>query len=90
MQQHYQQHVNGERYKYQLFAVSNHFGTMSGGHYTATVRDPHRAKWMYFDDSRITDICAINDTTAENAKVKTQAAYSLFYVSYDGTAYRSQ
>lgn len=30
-------HGNGESYNYTLYAVSNHYGSMGGGHYTAFV-----------------------------------------------------
>jgi ubiquitin carboxyl-terminal hydrolase 8 len=67
--------------KYDLYAISNHYGGLNGGHYTAAVRQTARKAWYNFDDSRVTEICATGDTDAENAKVKTKAAYSLFYVS---------
>jgi ubiquitin C-terminal hydrolase len=76
--------------KYDLYAISNHFGTMGGGHYTATVRNPARKAWFHYDDSRVSEICAMNDVASENARVKTKAAYSLFYVSWDLTSYRSE
>ncbi|CAO3696223.1 unnamed protein product [Rhizopus stolonifer] len=37
---------------YDLYAVSNHYGSLSGGHYTAYVKDGHRDVWHYFDDSK--------------------------------------
>ncbi|KAG0938159.1 hypothetical protein G6F32_009539 [Rhizopus arrhizus] len=37
---------------YDLYAVSNHYGSLSGGHYTAYVKDGHRNIWHYFDDSK--------------------------------------
>lgn len=42
---------------YDLYAATHHFGSLSGGHYTATVRtrgDRGEPQWMYCDDSRIT------------------------------------
>ncbi|KAI8095706.1 hypothetical protein BDF21DRAFT_353504 [Thamnidium elegans] len=57
---------------YNLFAVSNHYGSLTGGHYTACVRDGYTDKWHYFDDSRFS-LCDEN-------KVVTKAAYNLFYV----------
>lgn len=33
----YISHGNGESYRYTLYAVSNHYGSMGGGHYTAFV-----------------------------------------------------
>ena len=40
-------------YKYDLYAVTNHFGTLSSGHYTAFVNS--RGNWLYCDDSRISN-----------------------------------
>jgi ubiquitin carboxyl-terminal hydrolase 8 len=38
---------------YNLYAVSNHYGTLNGGHYTASVRNGYNGEWRYFDDSQI-------------------------------------
>ncbi|KAK4521597.1 uncharacterized protein ATC70_004126 [Mucor velutinosus] len=57
---------------YDLYAVSNHYGSISGGHYTACVRDGYSDKWHYFDDSKM--------YLVEESKVVTKAAYNLFYV----------
>lgn len=65
--------------KYDLYAISNHYGGLNGGHYTACVRQPSRSAWVNFDDSRVTEVCS-TDTEKED-KIKTIAAYSLFYVS---------
>ncbi|CAE6482464.1 unnamed protein product [Rhizoctonia solani] len=56
-------------YKYELYGVANHFGSLSSGHYTAFVKS--RGKWMYCDDSRI--------TPAESKEVVGKPAYILFY-----------
>lgn len=56
-------------YKYDLFGVTNHYGTLSSGHYTAFVSSA--AGWRYCDDSRI--------TRADKNAVVTKAAYILFY-----------
>ena len=60
---------------YDCYAVSNHYGAMGYGHYTAFARSIHNDKWYEFDDSMVSEI------SAENAKEKvvTDAAYSLFY-----------
>jgi ubiquitin carboxyl-terminal hydrolase 4/11 len=36
---------------YDLYAVSNHFGSLNGGHYTATCLNEATGKWYYFNDS---------------------------------------
>ena len=56
---------------YDLYAVSNHFGTLSGGHYTAFAKNPLYKKWFNFDD---TDV-----GRASERDVVTKAAYVLFY-----------
>ena len=38
---------------YDLYAVSNHYGSLNGGHYTATCLNSIKNKWYYFDDSRV-------------------------------------
>ncbi|KAG1857326.1 hypothetical protein DFJ58DRAFT_726903 [Suillus subalutaceus] len=39
-------------YKYDLYGVTNHFGNLSNGHYTAFIAS--RGGWVYCDDSRVT------------------------------------
>ncbi|KAI3443358.1 hypothetical protein Pfo_000023 [Paulownia fortunei] len=57
-------------HRYMLYAVSNHYGGMGGGHYTAFAK--HRLnRWYEFDDSHVFPV------TEE--QIKTQAAYVLFY-----------
>ena len=56
---------------YDLYAVSNHFGSLSGGHYTAFCKNPVYNKWFNFDDSDV--------GRASEADVVSKAAYVLFY-----------
>jgi len=60
---------------YDLIAVSNHYGGMGGGHYTAYAKNKDDGKWYYFDDSSVT-------LSSEDA-VCTKAAYVLFYLRRD-------
>lgn len=62
---------DGHRDVYDLFAVCNHYGNMSGGHYTAFCKNPIDGSWYQYDDSRVKPISK-ND-------VVTKAAYLLFY-----------
>ncbi|CAF96184.1 unnamed protein product [Tetraodon nigroviridis] len=39
--------------RYDLIAVSNHYGGMGGGHYTAYAKNKDDGKWYYFDDSSV-------------------------------------
>ncbi|KAF7851955.1 hypothetical protein BT93_L1664 [Corymbia citriodora subsp. variegata] len=56
--------------RYVLYAISNHYGGLGGGHYTAFVHHGHNL-WYEFDDERVFPI------NAEG--IKTSAAYVLFY-----------
>eukprot|EP00158_Paraphelidium_tribonemae_P007839 Partr_v1_DN28377_c1_g1_i3_m79201 putative ubiquitin carboxyl-terminal hydrolase len=56
---------------YDLFAVSNHFGGLGGGHYTAYAKNALDDSWHDFDDSRVSKI--------DENTVKTKSAYLLFY-----------
>ncbi len=49
---------------------------MGGGHYTAYCRNPESRKWYHFNDSSVSSL-------AEASKVKTPAAYVLFYKRAD-------
>jgi len=58
---------------YDLYAVSNHFGGLGGGHYTAYVRLPGAdGGWFNFDDSRASG-------PVSESEVVSPAAYLLFY-----------
>ncbi|XP_031424285.1 ubiquitin carboxyl-terminal hydrolase 4 isoform X1 [Clupea harengus] len=58
-------------YVYDLIAVSNHYGGMGGGHYTAYGKNKVDGKWYYFDDSSV--------SSASEDQIVTKAAYVLFY-----------
>ena len=38
---------------YDLYGVSNHFGNMGFGHYTAYAQNPLDKNWYEFDDSHV-------------------------------------
>ncbi|XP_043937058.1 ubiquitin carboxyl-terminal hydrolase 2 isoform X2 [Protopterus annectens] len=56
---------------YNLYAVSNHSGTTTGGHYTAYCKHPLSGEWYNFNDSRVTPV--------SSSQVRTCDAYLLFY-----------
>ncbi|KAK2999764.1 hypothetical protein RJ639_022747 [Escallonia herrerae] len=56
--------------RYMLYAISNHYGGMGGGHYTAFVHHGGN-RWYDFDDGVVSPI--------SEDKIKTSAAYVLFY-----------
>lgn len=63
---------------YDLYAVSNHFGSLSGGHYTAYAKNCVYKKWYHFDDSDV--------SRASATEVVSKAAYVLFYKLRKGKA----
>lgn len=60
-----------QRHLYELYAVSNHYGSMGSGHYTAHVKLIDENRWYNFDDSHVSPI--------SEDEIKTSAAYVLFY-----------
>ena len=42
-------------YKYDLFGICNHMGGVSGGHYTAFVKNANN-NWYHFNDTRVSKI----------------------------------
>ncbi|KAM9752836.1 LOW QUALITY PROTEIN: ubiquitin carboxyl-terminal hydrolase 11-like [Menidia menidia] len=61
--------------RYDLIAVSNHYGGLRDGHYTSFARNKDSAHWFYFDDSKV--------TSASEEQIMTNAAYVLFYHRQD-------
>uniref|UniRef100_A0A3B5M7V5 ubiquitinyl hydrolase 1 n=1 Tax=Xiphophorus couchianus TaxID=32473 RepID=A0A3B5M7V5_9TELE len=67
--------------RYDLIAVSNHYGGMGGGHDTAYAKNKEDGKWYNFDDSSVSP--ASEDQISK-------AGYVLFYQRQDtvkGTGY---
>ncbi|KAG6728941.1 ubiquitin carboxyl-terminal hydrolase 5 isoform X1 [Carya illinoinensis] len=62
---------NSQRQLYELYALTNHYGSMGGGHYTAHIKLLDENRWYNFDDNHISHI--------NEEEVKTAAAYVLFY-----------
>jgi len=60
---------------YDLYAVSNHYGSMGGGHYTAYAKHRTNQNWYLYDDSHVREVTP--------ATVKSDAAYVLFYKRKD-------
>ncbi|KAG8083708.1 hypothetical protein GUJ93_ZPchr0016g2636 [Zizania palustris] len=56
---------------YRLYAISNHYGNMGGGHYTSSIYHEEGKRWYKFDDECVTPIT--------EDSIKTPAAYVLFY-----------
>ena len=54
---------------YDLFAVSNHFGQLQAGHYTAQTLN--NGKWYQFNDHKVVQV--------DESQIVSSAAYILFY-----------
>ena len=54
-----------------MFGVSNHYGGVGGGHYTAFGKNPLDGKWYSFNDSS----CQPTNTN----RIVSESAYNLFY-----------
>ncbi|XP_077360309.1 ubiquitin carboxyl-terminal hydrolase 2-like [Festucalex cinctus] len=61
----------GERAVYNLYAVSNHWGTTLGGHYTAYCKNASVGEWYNFNDCRVSHM--------SSSQVRSSNAYILFY-----------
>lgn len=63
-------------FRYKLYGVANHFGTLTTGHYTSYVKKKDDSKktkgWCYFDDEKVTFNC-------KESQVLNKNAYCLFY-----------
>ena len=59
---------------YDLFGVSNHYGQLQGGHYTAYSKND--GEWFRFNDDEVEEI-------ENEASIVSNAAYNLFYARRD-------
>ena len=66
---------------YDCFAVSNHFGSVGFGHYTAFGKNPKDGVWYEFDDSSVNRV----DKGIRRNNIVSSGAYSLFYRRRDNT-----
>lgn len=62
---------NPRSYKYDLYAVCNHTGSVYGGHYTAFVKN-YANEWIYYNDQSVNRL-------PESDTIITPMAYCLFY-----------
>ena len=70
-----QDNLAPELYKYDLIAVSNHYGGLRDGHYTTFACNKDSGQWHYFDDNSVLPV-------TEN-QIESKAAYVLFYQRQD-------
>ncbi|XP_022156560.1 ubiquitin carboxyl-terminal hydrolase 9-like isoform X2 [Momordica charantia] len=62
---------DGKAHLYNLYSISNHYGGLGGGHYTAYAKLVDEKRWYHFDDSHVSPV--------GEEEIKTSAAYLLFY-----------
>jgi ubiquitin carboxyl-terminal hydrolase 4/11/15 len=67
---------DNEKMIYDLYAVSNHYGSLSFGHYTAYCKNHFSGIWFDYNDSSVTAL-------DESESVVTQASYVLYYKRRD-------
>ena len=60
-----------ESYIYDLYGVCNHSGSVSGGHYTAYVKNAN-GKWYHFNDTSVSEVVILDSIVSPKA-------YVLFY-----------
>lgn len=60
---------------YDCFGISNHFGSVGFGHYTAYAKNPLDGKWYNFDDSSVSEI----GKNSRYHNLVSDAAYNLFF-----------
>ncbi|KAI9795266.1 MAG: ubiquitin-specific protease doa4 [Piccolia ochrophora] len=66
-------HETTPPFQYDAYAVVQHFGTLTGGHYKALIRgDGARGRWLEFNDKIVSDY--------DPKHVASPASYLLFYV----------
>jgi len=63
--------------KYNLYAVSNHWGNTNGGHYTAFRKHPISNKWYLYNDNQVIEV------QNPEKNIVNQGAYCLFYQRND-------
>ncbi len=62
---------NKNNYNYELYGISNHSGSSSGGHYTSYIKNANN-KWYHFNDTSVSEV------KLENSLISSKA-YVLFY-----------
>jgi ubiquitin carboxyl-terminal hydrolase 4/11/15 len=71
LSEHVMHWTDAEKPVYDCYAVSNHFGGLGGGHYTAYALNDDGV-WCHYDDSRVT-------THVDPKEVVSSSAYVLYY-----------
>ncbi|XP_028285602.1 uncharacterized protein LOC114451222 [Parambassis ranga] len=69
--------INTAQKKYELYAMVNHMGSISGGHYTATVLSREDRAWYECDDAHVTK--AEEQPFTKTSTHRSRTAYLLMY-----------
>lgn len=77
---------NSEKVKYRLYAIVDHTGNASSGHYTSIIKtapsfepDDKRKNWLHCDDEFIKPDIKHNNARRSGLKITSKHAYLLFY-----------
>ena len=65
---------NAPSLAYDCFGISNHFGSVGFGHYTAFAKNPLDNKWYNFDDSSVSPV-----SSSRRDNLITGSAYNIFF-----------
>ncbi|XP_027894283.1 ubiquitin carboxyl-terminal hydrolase 47-like isoform X2 [Xiphophorus couchianus] len=65
-----------ENQTYEMYAMVDHFGTLRGGHYTATIKPEEEESWYEFNDSSVT---LLGNQMFQGKFEKSRSAHLLFY-----------
>lgn len=71
----YSSDYNKLNFKYELYGVINHSGSLNCGHYTAFTKNPVNGEWYLFDDDSVMHI----DKSIVEKTIVTNKAYVLLY-----------
>ncbi|KAI1888644.1 hypothetical protein AGOR_G00187270 [Albula goreensis] len=63
-----------ERHTYELFAVADHRGTFTGGHYNACIKSHENQRFYLFDDAFVKQL------NPQDLQTRSQSAYLLMYM----------
>uniref|UniRef100_A0AAQ4PXP3 USP domain-containing protein n=1 Tax=Gasterosteus aculeatus aculeatus TaxID=481459 RepID=A0AAQ4PXP3_GASAC len=72
------QTLHTQHCKYDLYALVNHFGSLTGGHYTAHIKSFETHTWYHFNDDRVNSVMPPLFGT-RNTFLRSPTAYLLMY-----------
>ncbi|XP_011485870.1 ubiquitin carboxyl-terminal hydrolase 47 isoform X2 [Oryzias latipes] len=72
--------------RYDLYAVVDHFGDLTGGHYTADIKSFETGSWYCFNDRSVKNVDSKYFINGENT-LRSHTAYLLMYMKASGCPY---